>query len=332
MNRRNKYIKEYNPSHLNPIINKASMKRAFHGTGVPTPETYTIVDEPSQLDTAEEIIRSRDEFVIKPDSGYGGEGIIVVRGRTDDGTRFETSKGEMAPAELRTHLRSILEGQYTRMGLEGVGIIEELVHPHNCLQGISGQGVPDIRVIVFQGFPIMSMTRLPTEESNGAANLHLGAVGVGLSIADGSAMGGYQSTNRWFDTHPDTDADLTEFVVPEWTKILETAVQAAEVSRLGYVGVDIVIDERHGPLVLEVNARPGLGIQNSTFDGLLDRLEFIESLPEGYELKPPAEKISLAQTWDRDQWMNLGIQPSEQSDSESVPTLGDGTSSDGGSD
>jgi hypothetical protein len=37
---------------------------------------------------------------------------------------------------------------------------------------------------------------------------------------------------------------------------------------LGYPGVDLVIDEELGPLVMEVNARPGLQVQNITGIGL----------------------------------------------------------------
>jgi alpha-L-glutamate ligase-like protein len=312
MNRRNRLIKEYNPSHLNPELDKASMKRTFHGSGVPTPETYAIVESLNELEKVDELLDSRDEFVIKPASGYGGEGIIVVTGRTDNG-HFETSKGIQTPEQLRSHVRSIVEGQYDPMGLEGEALIEGLIHPDDHLLSIAGQGVPDIRVIVFKGFPIMSMTRLPTEESDGAANLHMGAVGVGLGIANGRALGGYQSTNKWFDEHPDTGVDLESFNIPNWPAVLSTAVKAAAVSRLGYTGVDIVIDEEHGPMVLEINARPGLGIQNSTFNGLLERTSFIEALPDRFELKSPEEKIALARQWDSADW-NVDLDDIEHSE------------------
>jgi alpha-L-glutamate ligase-like protein len=314
MNRRNRLIKKYNPSHLYPELDKASMKRAFHGTGVPTPDTYALVGSPGELSKATELFDSRDEFVIKPDSGYGGEGIVVVTGRTENGD-FETSKGVKTSDQLLAHTRSIVEGQYDPMGLEGVAVIEALIHPDDHLLSIAGQGVPDVRVIVFKGFPIMAMTRLPTEESDGAANLHMGAVGVGLDVANGRAQGGYQSTNKWFDEHPDTGVELDAFRVPNWDAILETAVHAAEVSRLGYTGVDIVVDEENGPVVLEINARPGLGIQNSTFDGLLERTSFIEGLPDSFELKSPSEKIELARKWDIADWREevLGA-PTEQDD------------------
>jgi glutathione synthase/RimK-type ligase-like ATP-grasp enzyme len=44
---------------------------------------------------------------------------------------------------------------------------------------------------------------------------------------------------------------------------------------LGYLGADIVLTPDHGPILLELNARPGLGIQIANLDGLVPRLEKI---------------------------------------------------------
>lgn len=48
---------------------------------------------------------------------------------------------------------------------------------------------------------------------------------------------------------------------------------------LGYIGVDLVIDRERGPLLLELNARPGLAIQMANREGLLKRLERINGTP-----------------------------------------------------
>lgn len=301
MNVRNRYIKQYNPRFLEGMLDKADMKRAFHGTGVSTPDTYRIIESTAAVEDVTELFAERDEFVIKPAGSYGGEGIIVVTGREAD--RFTTSKGLMRESELLDHIRQILRGQYAEMGLDGTAIIEERIHPSGALRSISGQGVPDIRVIVFMGYPIMAMTRLPTEQSDGAANIHLGAVSVGLSIAEGEAMGGYhQASDSWIDEHPDTGRSLREFKISNWEDVLETAVRAAGVSRLGYAGADIVLDEKKGPVILEINTQPGLGIQNTTLAGILPRLEFLESLPEEYEYKGIEERIALARRWDAENW------------------------------
>jgi glutathione synthase/RimK-type ligase-like ATP-grasp enzyme len=52
-------------------------------------------------------------------------------------------------------------------------------------------------------------------------------------------------------------------------------VEAADAFGLGFVGVDVVHDEHRGPLVLELNARPGLAIQLANRRGLRPVLETI---------------------------------------------------------
>ena len=51
------------------------------------------------------------------------------------------------------------------------------------------------------------------------------------------------------------------------------------IMRRGYLGVDIVIDRKLGPLMLELNARPGLNIQLACGHGLLGNLHKIEAHP-----------------------------------------------------
>jgi len=50
------------------------------------------------------------------------------------------------------------------------------------------------------------------------------------------------------------------------------------VSGLGYLGVDIILHPEKGPMVLELNAQPGLQIQLANMTGLKKRLERVEDL------------------------------------------------------
>lgn len=148
----------------------------------------------------------------------------------------------------------------------------------------------------------MSMIRLPTKESGGKANLHKGGIGMGLSIREGHGINPYWPGHGGaIDTHPDTGAVLTDLVIPGWEKVLEIAALAQASSRLGYAGVDIVLD-RKGPKVLEVNKRPGLEIQNTNLAGLLQRIHFIEEKLVTHRFKPVTEKIRLAMEWDIRGW------------------------------
>jgi len=298
MKRRNQYIERYNPPHLRPGADeKADINLRLSGLGVASPQTYAVVDDRSNLHVARRIVDEHDEFVIKPSKGYGGEGIVVVSGR--DGDTYDTSKGPMTKSSLVGHVRRIVDGQYSGLESDGRAILEEKLTPATFMCDLHGDGIADIRVIVFQGYPVMAMMRLPTEESDGAANLHLGAVGVGLRVDDGTPLDAFQqSRDRNLDAHPDTGASLTDFRLPNWDEIVETAVAAAAASGLGYTGVDVVLTEGNVPKVLEVNVRPGLGIQNTTGEGLFRRLAFVEALPAEYEYLPHGEKIRLAQEWD----------------------------------
>jgi alpha-L-glutamate ligase-like protein len=125
----------------------------------------------------------------------------------------------------------------------------------------------------------MGMRRLATKQSDGKANLHQGAVGVGLDIATGRSIAAVQF-NRPIDSHPDTGHPLAKIEIPHWRQLLSLGARCYEVTRLGYLGADLVLDASRGPLLLELNARPGLTIQVANDRGLLPRLRHVESIDE----------------------------------------------------
>ena len=74
-------------------------------------------------------------------------------------------------------------------------------------------------------------------------------------------------------------------------RLLVAAVKLADGLELGYLGVDFVLDVRHGPVVLEANARPGLAIQVANRCGLHPRIKFIDSQPA--EMLHPDRRLEL---------------------------------------
>jgi len=120
------------------------------------------------------------------------------------------------------------------------------------------------------------MVRLPTKSSDGRANLHQGAIGAGLNLKDGSTNNAV-IRNQVIDVHPDTGHKLSGLKLPFWQEILELASQCYDMVELGYLGADIVLTPDQGPIVLELNARPGLGIQIANLAGLVPRLEKIRN-------------------------------------------------------
>jgi alpha-L-glutamate ligase-like protein len=154
-------------------------------------------------------------------------------------------------------------------------MIEYCVRFDPVFERVSHEGVPDIRVIVYRGVPVMSMVRLPTRMSDGKANLHQGAVGAGVDIATGRTLAGVLG-NDVINEHPDTGQPIRGLEVPQWDVILEAAARSADITGLGYLGVDMVLDRELGPLMLELNARPGLNIQLANRCGLRPRLSLVD--------------------------------------------------------
>lgn len=196
------------------------------------------------------------------------------------------------------HLTNILDGAYND-GRPDEALVEALVENHPGLKPIAPQGVPDIRVICFLGYPVMAMLRLPTRKSGGKANIHMGAVGAGVEISTGHIN--YATwKGQLVSRHPDTGRKLLGYEVPFWEEILEIAAEAQRISGLGFAGVDVVIDTLKGPLVLEVNRRPGLEIQKANGTGMLPRLEALQSLEELHE--PPEVRVLRVIEMDRLGW------------------------------
>lgn len=217
------------------------------------------------------------KFALKPSRGLGGDGIIVVKRRLKDGGWLTTKRDRIYADDLKLHTLDILEGAYSMGNVPDVAFIQEYVGRHKVFKRWAFRGTPDIRIIVFNKVPVLAMLRLPTRESGGRANLHQGALGVGVDIATGittkAIWHGEQIVFK-----PGTEAKLRGIKVPGWTNILITAVKAAEAADLGYLGVDIVIHPEKGPMVLEINAQPGLQIQLANGVGLRRRLERVDEL------------------------------------------------------
>lgn len=278
MNRRNvDYIARYNERASYPLVdNKLKTKLVVAEYGVKTPRLLQVVREQHEISHFREMAEDLAGFAIKPAKGSGGKGITVITGR--DGDEYIKGSGVRVNAGyLERHLTNILAGLYSLAGTPDVAIVENLVQSEPTLARYSHQGVPDIRIVVFRGYPVMAMLRVATTASDGKANLHQGAIGVGLDLGSGRGLNAVQF-NRPTLLHPDTGLALENIQISDWELMLEMAARCYEATGLGYMGVDLVVDANEGPLLLELNARPGLAIQMANGQGLLPRLKTIERL------------------------------------------------------
>jgi alpha-L-glutamate ligase-like protein len=241
---------------------------------VPTPAIYGRVETHSAMRHLPRLLEGRKDFVIKPDRGAGGRGILVIAER--DGEWFVRHNGERIDLPtLRQHVSGVISGLYSLGGNPDTALIQQRVLLHPAMARISYQGIGDVRVIVYKKVPAMAMLRLPTKQSGGRANLHQGGIGAGIDLATGRCSRAV-CRNHITYRHPDTGESLVGFEVPFWKQVLEMSVKVAGAVHLGYLGVDIVIDRDRGPLLLEANARPGLAIQIANGRGLMHRLEEID--------------------------------------------------------
>jgi alpha-L-glutamate ligase-like protein len=216
------------------------------------------------------------DFVLKPARGFGGGGIKVVRKWQDKSGRRLDEK-VITSEQLEAEIFSILDGAYSLDNLPDVALIEEMVVTSSAMRRLAVQGVPDIRVIVCNKVPIMAMLRLPTEASDGKANLQQGALGVGIDLRTGITTKGISGKNTLTNI-PGTKIKVRGIKVPHWEEILLHSVRAQEISGLGFAGIDMVLDDVKGPLILEINARPGLKIQLANGSSLRTRLERVSDL------------------------------------------------------
>lgn len=291
MNARNLlYIRPYNrKKSIDLANNKLRSKEALFEAGIPVSKVFGIVRNRREL----EFFKWNNlpkSFVVKPNHGGGGEGIKVIFGQNKD-LSWASTKGErITIADLSDHIMNIFEGFYSLSGISDIAFFEERIQLSKAFKPYAFKGIPDVRIIVFNKVPVMAMLRLPTRESEGKANLHQGGIGVGIDMATGLTTHAIMY-DQPIEKTPDTKLPLRGIKVPNWRDILEISIKCQEISKLGYLGVDVAIDKDRGPIVLEINAHPGLSIQNANLASLKYRLQKVT----GINVKNEAHGIRIAQ-------------------------------------
>ncbi len=257
---------------------KLLAKEAFRARGVPAPRTIAVCDGLYAVPAAVEALRGRSGFVATPANGSGGAGILVA-GAWDPARQAwrKAGGGAVTPLGLSRHLADVVFGVHSSR-LEDRAFVEERVEPHRVFAALWADGLCDVRVIVLRGRPVMSMIRVPTAESGGRANLHQGGLGIAVDLERGRTFRALHR-GRPVERHPESGAPLLGLEVPSWPGVVDVARRAALAVPLGYLGVDVVVDRERGPLVLEINVRPGLEIQNVNGTGLGPALARAEAAP-----------------------------------------------------
>jgi len=283
-NERNKvYLRKNSASGKAIADSKFKTKRVISKAGVSVPKLI------ARFKTEQDLAKFRWEdlegnFVIKPESGYGGEGILIIRKRGKWAGEWQKMNGEIVKSyDLNMHCEEILAGKYSLHAMPDRILIEERIKIHPMFLSLTKAGTPDIRVIVYNNVPVMAMFRIPTEKSGGKSNLQQGALGLGIDLATGITTFGIEGKGeeiyRIYDFGKKKNRKVNGIKIPFWREILETAINCQKaVPTLGFMGVDVVLDKEKGPMVLEVNARPGLSIQICNKAGLKSRIEKVDGI------------------------------------------------------
>jgi alpha-L-glutamate ligase-like protein len=281
MNARNlDFIRLFNLKKAKQLAdNKLLSKRLLKKNGISVPALVAKIKNSEDLEKFD-WQSLPNSFALKPNRGFGGEGIIVVYGKKKDrdDAWIKADRSLVTIEDLKNHIRNILDGSFSLANTPDIAFFEERLKLIKLFKPYAYKGIPDIRVIVFNKVPVMAMLRLPTKDSFGKANLQQGAIGVGIDMATGVTTSAIQGKNKFIEKIPETRLSLSGIKIPHWKDILTLAAKAQEVSRLGFLGADIAIDKENGPVIVELNARPGLSIQAANMAGLKERLERVAGI------------------------------------------------------
>ncbi|HEX9817579.1 MAG TPA: sugar-transfer associated ATP-grasp domain-containing protein [Patescibacteria group bacterium] len=279
MNARNQLFVPLNSPRARAICkSKYATKLLLQAKGIPTAQIYGVLGTLEDIEEFDWPSLKKD-FVIKPTNGHAGKGVVAFRQQYADGQHWIDVVGQTwSLDDIKLHCQDTLSGQYSTHGSNHNVIIEERVPIHPKLLKYTYKGTPDVRVIVFNNVPIMAKLRLPTLESGGRANISQGAIMTGVDMATGITTHGVAHKNELIQYLPDTKLKLNGIKIPFWNQILRTAVEAAQAAELAYTGVDLFIHETNGPMVVELNAYPGLSIQVANKAGLRRRIERVQDL------------------------------------------------------
>jgi len=305
-------INKHNPKDILETIDKIEEKARLLEAGVPIPDTYMILETEEDLEKYVHWLETRREgFVIKPAKGHGGAGVLVVR----IAKRFILTSGKGVEASyLERQAQRILEGFYTKK-VPDRALVEERLVLSRRLRELRTPGLLDLRVVVYRGFPIMAMTRLPTRRSGGKANIHQGAIGAGISISEGRIIAA-SFLRRSIKKHPTSGRALLGFRFNMWEDILEVASIAGSCMDMGFVGVDLTVAEGKGVVVLEVNKRPGLEIQNANRSGMKRRIKWIDRYLRKNKVSEndigPGIRAELSRNWDIAGWKKVTEEVEEE--------------------
>lgn len=277
INARNlEYLRPFNRKRAVKMADsKLKTKQFLAARNIPVPKLIATIRTAKEIEKFD-FESLPESFVVKPDAGFGGEGILVITNKLAPNHWRKINDHTITLLELKEHLQDILDGRFSLASLFDLALFENRVKTTEFIPGLAVTGLPDIRVIVHNLIPVMAMLRLPTIESEGKANVHLGGIGLGLDLTTGETT--YATSYNQLLTELPGGIPVRDHKIPYFTEILKIASEAQLHTNLGYLAADIAVDEKEGPVLIEINARAGLMVQIANLAPLKSRLERIRGL------------------------------------------------------
>ncbi len=268
------YVYAKNPKRHFPLADdKVLCKEVLHQHQIACAETYGVIERVGDIASVWASVQHHQALAIKPANGSGGGGILILKKEDNQWTK---SGKPFSEYQIFAHLAQIIMGMYA-FGSSDKVLIEQCIEPHPFFHEIYPVGVPDFRIILLNDQPIMGMLRVPTDKSDGKANLHQGGLGIGMDMATGRLTHAYDG-EQYHKTHPDNNNKILGKKIPYWETLLALSIQTSKAFPLDYLGIDIVLDKTFGPMIMEINVRPGLGIQLANRKGLKAILDSMEQV------------------------------------------------------
>jgi carbamoylphosphate synthase large subunit len=124
------YLKPYNPKKAVAFAdNKLKTKAYLSARGIPTAKIYARIENREQLRHFD-FSSLPDECVLKPNYGFGGEGILILKGRKG-GQFLEQGKKPIPEKYLREHIEDILDGKFSVNGMSDAAFFEKILNVRN---------------------------------------------------------------------------------------------------------------------------------------------------------------------------------------------------------
>ncbi len=272
---------------------KLLTKKLLIENKIPSPELLGIIENYKELKKFNWDLLPKS-FVMKPVKGSQGGGIEIFYNRDKLGNWIRADGSKISLDELKSLAQDILDGKYSLDKNTDKVFFEKRIRPHKDFKNFTYKGTPDVRIVIFNNIPIQAYVRFPTKESEGKANMILGAVGTGIDLASGITTTSVKGKDRGgrgtiIEFVPGTKLPYQGLRIPYWEEILKYAIEAQKAIGLSFVACDFLIDADNGPVIVEMNARPGLSIQLVNRAGLAWQLNKVK----GIKVKNTAQGIRL---------------------------------------